>query len=66
MDHVLITHPDLPTAKPASTSQDAFDKVWEPKGWKITSPENALKLEQAATTAEPAKPAKAKTVGGAA
>lgn len=65
MDHVLITHPDLPTAKPASTSQEAFDLVWKDKGWKITSPADALKLELAAATpAEPAKPAK--TVGGAA
>lgn len=65
MDHVLITHPGLPTAKPASTSQEAFDLVWKDKGWKITSPADALKLELAAAApAEPAKPAK--TVGGAA
>lgn len=65
MATVLITHPELPTAKPANTSQEAFDTFWKDKGWKIVSPADALKLEQeAANPAEPAKPTK--TAGGAA
>lgn len=61
---VRITHPDLPKAKPATTSQEAFDKVWKGRGWKTVSDAEALKTELELTNPEPA-PAKAKTSGGA-
>lgn len=68
MTAVHITNPDLPKAKPALTTQDAFDAVWKDKGWKIVSPTEALKIERELDTPAAADaPVKAaKTVGGAA
>ena len=49
---VHITHPDLPKAKPAVTTQDAFEKVWKGRGWKTLSADEAIAAERALT--EPA------------
>jgi hypothetical protein len=33
MAMVRMTHPTIPNAEPALTTDDAFEKVWEPNGW---------------------------------
>jgi len=53
---VHITHPDLPKAKPAVTTEDAFEKVWKGRGWKTLTPEEAIAAERELaqpTVAEP-------------
>lgn len=36
-DTVFIKNPDLPDARPAQTSREAFDKVWSKKGFKLVN-----------------------------
>lgn len=31
--NIFMTHPRLPGNKPASTTREALDKIWGPKGW---------------------------------
>jgi hypothetical protein len=40
-DLIRITHPKLPPAAPANTTQRAFDRVWSKKGWQVVSDEPA-------------------------
>lgn len=54
---VHITHPDLPKAKPAVTTEAAFEKVWKGRGWKTLSADEAIVAERALT--EPDEPAPA-------
>jgi hypothetical protein len=35
----FMTHPDLPKADPAITTEDAFREVWEKKGWRLVQSE---------------------------
>lgn len=52
MTAVHITHPDLPKAKPAVTTEAAFEKVWKGRGWKTLSADEAIAVERDLT--EPA------------
>ena len=71
-DIVHIINPKGPLAKPARTTQEAFGAVWEAKGWKILSPQDAAKREieyakaHKPKPAEPAKPTDPAKTGGAA
>lgn len=76
MTAVHITHPDLPKAKPAVTTEAAFEKVWKGRGWKTLSADEAIAAERdleedaAAPTTAPATDATTpatkapKTTGG--
>lgn len=35
MTMVKMTHPDIPDGEPATTTDEAFRKVWEPRGWEL-------------------------------
>ena len=56
---VHITHPDLPKAKPAVTTEAAFEKVWKGRGWKTLSADEAIAVERALTENAAAEPAPA-------
>lgn len=34
----FMTHPSMPDADPAITTEASFSKVWEKKGWKLVQP----------------------------
>ena len=66
---VHITHPDLPKAKPAVTTEAAFEKVWKGRGWKTLTADEAIAverdLEEDAAAPTPTTPAtKAPKTGG--
>jgi hypothetical protein len=52
----FMTHPDLPEADPAITTDVAFTKVWEKKGWKIVQPTTETAPTVAPTMAPKPKP----------
>lgn len=62
---VRFIHPDLPPASPGTTTQEAFDKVWKNRGYKIVTAAEAVKIETA-LTAPPVDLAKPAKTGGAA
>lgn len=54
---IEMHHPGLPSAEPVKTTDQAFEKVWQKKGWRRVA-ETPLPFtpELAATPAPPADP----------
>lgn len=51
---VHIINPDLPGAKSSIQVGTAFEKVWEKRGWKIVSAQEAIAHDEAVAAGEPA------------
>ena len=32
---IRMSHPDIPDAEPATTTEEAFRTMWEPRGWEL-------------------------------
>lgn len=45
MSTVIMTNPKLPGGEQAVTTQEAFDQVWEPKGFVLVTDEPAVAEE---------------------
>ena len=51
---VHIINPDFPGAKSSIQVRTAFEKVWEKRGWKIVSAQEAIAHDEAVAAGEPA------------
>ena len=51
---VHIINPDRPGAKSSLQVRTAFEKVWEKRGWKVVSAQEAIAHDEAVAAGEPA------------
>lgn len=51
---ITMTHPRLPGRDPASTTREAFNKIWAPKGWVERKPTSTPARPSPAPVSPPA------------
>lgn len=64
MSLIRMTHPELPDASPAVTSEKAFARIWEPKGWVRVEEDEPDSVVASAPATPPSLPPRPTPPGG--